>query len=221
MKVSSLRVMTTRYLPDFSSRSRKARPNASTRFFSISSPERVPLSTPPWPGSITTTGRESGGAAGFGGDCGLWRDGGHRFRDRGLQLGPAVRQRLQEGRPIDLFQLDHQPRRLIVGGIEHGGVGDPCRPGQVEHHAGAARHHHAVAKCLDQPTPVAARPGREAKIDLGNVDHHPVGIIQRKGAKLDGLVEVEDKAGQLGVAGEPGIGGDREARAVAWPCGWA
>ena len=63
-----------------------------------------------------------------------------------------------------------------------------------------------------RPRPLVPRPDREAKIDLGNVDHHPIGIIEGKGAKLDGLVEVEDKAGQLGVAGQTGIGRDREAR---------
>src|SRR5665213_878886 len=63
MKVSSVRVMTTRYLPLFSIRSRNARPNPSTRSFSFSLPDCVPLSMPPWPGSITITGRESAAAA--------------------------------------------------------------------------------------------------------------------------------------------------------------
>jgi len=57
--VSSVRVITTRYLPLFSSRSRNARPNPRTRFFSLSVLVCVPLSMPPWPGSITITGRES------------------------------------------------------------------------------------------------------------------------------------------------------------------
>src|SRR5882757_97973 len=113
MKVSSVRVMTTRYLPDFSIRSRNANPNPSTRLFSLSLPAWVPLSMPPWPGSITTTGRESAAVAGVGvGNC-------------RPQFGPAFRRKgLNEGGAIDLFQLEHQPWRLAVGRLEHIGVCD-------------------------------------------------------------------------------------------------
>src|SRR5882762_6401943 len=97
MKVSSVRVMTTRYLPDFSMRSRNASPNPNTRFFSASPPACVPLSMPPWP-------------------------------------GPALdRKRLNETGAIHLLQLKHEPRRLTVGRLEHIGISDPGRAGQVKH----------------------------------------------------------------------------------------
>ena len=59
-KVSSVRVISTRYLPVFSIWSRSSSEKSSTIDFS-SSPlaARVPLSMPPWPGSMTTSGRGS------------------------------------------------------------------------------------------------------------------------------------------------------------------
>ena len=59
-KVSSVRVMSTRYLPVFSRRSRKRWAKSSTISFS-NSPlgALVPLSMPPWPGSSATSGRGS------------------------------------------------------------------------------------------------------------------------------------------------------------------
>src|SRR3984957_10783470 len=138
MKVSSVRVKTTRYLPLFSIRSRSASANPSTRFFSHSVPDWVPLSMPPWPGSITTTGRGSAGAAGFSGMTGACGTagvfGGPRLRsaaggsDAGVgslrqrrsQFGAAFgRERLNEGGAVGLLQFEHQTRRLTVGGVEH------------------------------------------------------------------------------------------------------
>ena len=64
-KVSSLRVMSTRYLPVFSMCSRNSSENSSTIDFSSSPVEaRVPLSIPPWPGSMTISGRGSAFSSG-------------------------------------------------------------------------------------------------------------------------------------------------------------
>src|ERR1700730_14156718 len=130
MKVSSVRVITTRYLPAFSTRSRSASPNPNTRFFSLSPPAWVPLSTPPWPGSITTTGRGSGGSVGLdaitpaGSEAGgaaamVRRQRGGRWLGNGRpEFGPDLG-RARSGGPVSLFQFDDEPRRLAVGRIQH------------------------------------------------------------------------------------------------------
>jgi hypothetical protein len=121
-------------------------------------------------------------------------------------------QHLFEGGRIGLLQLQHQSRRLAVGGIKHGGAGDLHRPGQVEDDSGAARHHQTVSECLDQPSAGCPGAGRQAEIDLGNINDQPVGIGHGKGPKRDGLVEIEDESGLPGIARKSRIGRDRIGR---------
>ena len=71
----------------------------------------------------------------------------------------------------------------------------------------AARHHEAIAKRPDQSAPAGTGPGRQPEIHLRNVDDHPVGVGECKGAKLNRLVEIQDETGLLGVAGQSGVGG--------------
>ena len=71
-------------------------------------------------------------------------------------------------------QLQHQPRRLAVGRIQHVGFGDLGRARQIEHDPRTAGHHQAVAECLDQPAPGGADAGRQLEADLGNIDDHPI-----------------------------------------------
>ncbi len=111
-KVSSVRVITTRYLPVFSICSRSSSENSSTIDFS-SSPlaARVPLSMPPWPGieddqrpRVRLFVRRAGpGCAAVAGvrRAVLERDGAH------------------EGLAIDGGQVEHQPGRLVVVRFEH------------------------------------------------------------------------------------------------------
>ncbi|MGY3137978.1 hypothetical protein ACVWZM_008660 [Bradyrhizobium sp. USDA 4501] len=135
------------------------------------------------------------------------------FGSRRFRFGPARgRQRLHEAGAVDLLEVQHKPRRLAVGGVEHVGIRDLHRSGQVEHDPRAAGHHEAIAERLHQAPPRRAGAGRELKIDLRDIDHDAVGVSQREGAKFDLAVEVEDESGLLGVAGEPGAGCDREIR---------
>ncbi len=68
MKVSSERVIATRYLPVFSSAARSVWAKASTTSFSLVPllGARLPVSMPPWPGSSTISGRGSLSVAGAG-----------------------------------------------------------------------------------------------------------------------------------------------------------
>jgi hypothetical protein len=113
---------------------------------------------------------------------------------------------------IDLFELQHQPRRLAVGGVEHIGICDFGRPGEIEHDPRTARHDQAIAKRLDQPASGSAYPGGKLKADLGQVHDHPVRVGKRKSGELDGLVEIENEASLLAVAGQAGRRGDRKNR---------
>ena len=50
------------------------------------------------------------------------------------QFGPRfLCQRLHESRAVDLGQLQHQPRRLPVGGFKHVGIGDLRRACEIKH----------------------------------------------------------------------------------------
>ena len=52
--------------------------------------------------------------------------------------------------------------------------------------------------------------GRKLEGDLWNIENHTVGIGERKGAKRDGAVEIEDKTGLPCVTREAGVRGGRE-----------
>jgi hypothetical protein len=144
-----------------------------------------------------------------------WRvrpcNGGVGLGDPGPQFGPVFgRQRLDKGGAVDLFEFEHQPRRLAVGRLQHIGFGDLGRSGQVEHDPRSARHDETVAERLDQSPPASAGSGRKLEIDLGQVDDHAIGVRQGKGPKLDRLVEIEDEAGLFGIAGQASVRRDRE-----------
>ena len=82
----------------------------------------VPLSMPPWPGSITISGRGSP----FGLGVAL---GGCRLRSRRPVL---ERDGAHERLAVGGREFEHQPRRLIVGGVDHEGLVDPRRTGQID-----------------------------------------------------------------------------------------
>ena len=138
-------------------------------------------------------------------------NGGIGVRDRGTQFGTILgRQRLDEGGPVHLLELQHQPRRLAVGRLQHIGIGNLRRTRQVEHDSRAARHHEAISERLDQTAPCRAGTGRELEIDLGNIDDDAIGVGQREGAELNGPVEIEDETGLFSIARQAGAGSDRE-----------
>ena len=113
-----------------------------------------------------------------------------------LQRGrrPAVeRERAHEGVAVDRDQVEHQSGRLAFGGVEHEGLVDPHRLGQVEHDARAALHDQPEPVRLDQPAALLARPGRQLERHLRDVDHHAVGIGQREGAQIDLAREIDTK----------------------------
>ena len=94
-KCRPTRVITTRYLPVFSSLSRSMVANESTRFFSCSPLGAwVPVSMPPWPGSMTTIGRGVAAA--------IWRASSRGGRRLGAPRQAVVdRRRAQEGLAVD------------------------------------------------------------------------------------------------------------------------
>ena len=64
----------------------------------------------------------------------------------------------------------------------------PGSPGPVRSRrarCASARHDQTEAERLDEAPALLAGPGRELEIDLGNVDHHPIGIGKREGAQVD------------------------------------
>jgi hypothetical protein len=101
---------------------------------------------------------------------------------------------------------------LSSGRVEHIGICDSGRAGQVKHDPRTAGHDQAVAERLDQPAPRAAGSGRKLKADLRDIHDHPIWIGQRKSAKLDGLVEIKDESGLLGIAGQAGVSGNGKMR---------
>ena len=107
-------------------------------------------------------------------------------------------------------EIEHQPRRLAVGGGEREGLVDPHRPLGVEHDARAALHDQAVAERLHQAAALLAGLGRQLEGDLRQIDHHAIGIGEREGGQIDLLAEVDHKAGLLVVAAEAHVGGHRE-----------
>ena len=100
----------------------------------------------------------------------------------------AARQRSRRAEDLDPLlgglrrELAEVPEQA-VGRIKHVGIGDLGGPREVDHDSRAAWHHEAVAEFLDQPASSAAGTGGKREIDLGNVDHHPIGIGESKGAE--------------------------------------
>src|ERR1700745_2817343 len=138
--VSSVRVISTRYLPVFSILSRSSEENSSTMVFSISPlAALVPLSMPPWPGSITTSGRESPFTLVSGGVCGFVPSGARGSRRN------AAHERLTVG----CGEVKHEARGLIIGGTAHEGHVDLRRAREIDDHARAALHDEAEAGCFD------------------------------------------------------------------------
>ena len=127
-----------------------------------------------------------------------------------LRQAVVDRRRAQEGLAIDRREIDHQAGRLAVGGIDHEGAGDPHRPGDVDDDPRAPLHHEAEAERLDDAAAVLAGLRRELEIDLGDVDHHAIGIGDGEGAHVDLAGEVDDEPGLLVVAGEAGLARDRD-----------
>src|SRR5499427_149986 len=167
-KVSSLRVMSTRYLPVFSILSRSSRENSSTMVFSISPlAALVPLSMPPRPGIAV--------------DLGL----GRRLRLAALGRTALERDRAHERLAVGRREVKHQASGLIIGGAEHEGHVDLRRARKIDDHARAALHHQAETERFNQAAARLPRPGRELERDLRHVQHHPVGISEREGADLD------------------------------------
>ncbi len=168
---------------------------------------------PPWPGSITISGRESGGLAGLAagaasrGQRRHW----HRRSPAAVRAGfrPPATARRRSGRPLRARAPAAAAGSLAASSM---GIGDFRRSGQIEHDPRAAGHHKAIAERLDQSAARGSGTGRELEADLRNIDDHAIRIGQRKGAKLDGFVEIEDETGLLAVAGQAGIGGDRKIR---------
>ena len=202
-KVSSARVIATRYLPVLSSFSRSMVANRSTRSFSCSPLGAwVPLSMPPWPGSsddhrpgiagaLAASSRAPAARAAFG---------------RRLSIA-AARRKVSRSTGA---RSTHEAGRLALGGIDHEGAGDPHRSGDVDDDARAALHDEAEAERLDDAAAVLAGLRRELEIDLGDIDHHAIGIGDGEGAHIDLAGEVDDEPGLLVVTGEAGLARDRK-----------
>jgi hypothetical protein len=57
--------------------------------------------------------------------------------------------------------------------------------------------------------PFMTTPNRELEVDLGDVDHHAIGIGDGEGPHVDLASEIDDEPGLLVVAGEAGLARDR------------
>ena len=161
MKVSSVRVMTTRYLPDFLDAIAQRQAKFQHQFLFIGAAGLGAVVEAAMAGIDHDHGPRIRGCGGLGGGARLDRArcAAVGVGDRGLQFGPVFgAERLNEGGAVDLFQLEHQPRRLAVGGFQHVGVCNFGRTGQIEHDPRAARHHQTVAEGLDQAAPAVPAP---------------------------------------------------------------
>ena len=153
-KVSSVRVISTRYFPDFSMRSRRRWAKSRTMSFSCSPPGAlVPVSMPPWPGSSTTSGRGSPPFV-----CGRPALG---ASGRVSRLSSAIL-RKKLSRSV-AHELEHQPRRRTVRCVHDERLVDAHRLGEIEDDARAALHHQPEAERLDQAASALAGFRRQAR----------------------------------------------------------
>ena len=130
----------------------------------------------------------------------------------GVQAAVLHGDAVQEALAVGGGKIDHQPRRLVVGGGEREGFVHPHRPLGVEHDAGTALHDQAEAERLDQAAAVLAGLRRQLEGHLRQVNHHPVRIGEREGRHIDFLRQIHDKPCLLVVAADPDVGGDRKRR---------
>ena len=139
-KVSSVRVMSTRYLPVFSILSRSICENSRTMVFSISPlAALVPLSMPAVAGIDHHERARIAVRLGVRGRLRL-----------ALQRSALDRDGAQERLTVAGREVDHEPRGLIVGGVDHERLVDPRRTREIDDDARAALHDEAEAERLDQ-----------------------------------------------------------------------
>ena len=154
-------------------------------------------------GFFVVAGRRRDGAAVEAAVAGIEHDQRPRVRAFGRRFALAPRRRCrcparlvldrevaQEALAIDRHEIDHEPRRLALDGIEHEGLVDPHGTRDVEHDARAALHHEAEAERLDQAPAGLTGLGRQTEGHLRQVDHHAIGIGERKCAQIDLLREI-------------------------------
>ena len=128
-------------------------------------------------------------------------------RASGTAPGESASCRRSSGPAADLANDPHEGRRgrrpqvrrpagrLTVRGIEHVGFLDFRRSCEIDHHARAAGHNQTVAERLDQAAPASPAWAGKLETDLRNIDDDPIRIGEQEGAKIDLLVEIENKSG--------------------------
>ena len=207
-KVSSVRVITTRYLPVFSSWSRSSSAKSSTIAFSIS-----PLARH---GAVVDAAM-----------AGIEHDDRPRIAwSRRLALAVARRRGCAAARLSSASARMKASRSVAARsstsragwpsrGIEHEGLVDPHRLGQVEHDARAALHDQAEAERLDQAAAGLAGLGRQLEGHLRHVDDHAIGIGEREGAQIDLAARNRRRSGSGCRRRRPGRRSRPESRAAA------
>ena len=116
----------------------------------------------------------------------------------------------EQGGKLGGREIEQETRGLVVGGLDHHGLLDPRRAGEIDDHARAALHDQTEAERLDQAAPRLPGLGRELERELRHVDHHPVGVGEREGADVDLVAEIDDEAGLAIVAAEAHFARHRE-----------
>ena len=202
MKVSSVRVISTRYLPVFSIRSRSA-PGEIEHDILLHDLAARPLGA----GVDAAVAGIEHHQRPLVGAVRRRRAALRRFGAGGFAV---ERDFAQETLAIGRRQIEHEAGRRIGRGVDDEGLLDAGGLGQIEHHARAAGHHQAEAKRLDQAAAALAGLGRQLKRHLRDVEDDAVGVGERKGAHIDLAAQIHDEAGCRLVAAEPDVGRDRK-----------
>ena len=207
-KVSSVRVITTRYLPGFlelvAQRDREIEHDV---LFLISPPPAlVPVSMPPWPGSITISGRGSpeGLAAGS-----------------GTLLFVAARMAVRSSASLRMKvsrSVADRSSTSRAGWPSLASSTTPSRSAPVWSRRSRCASRPAITRpkrnALTSPRPVS--PGR-GKLEHGlrHIDHHAIGIGERESPDAKRPGHIHDQSGFLVVPGNAHVGCDRKRRGHA------
>jgi hypothetical protein len=102
---------------------------------------------------------------------------------------------VQERLPANRRQLHNEARRQLAGSVDYGRFFHPYRARQIEHNTRSALHHLAEAKCLYQPLASLADTSRKLEIHLREIHDKPVRVCECEHPRNNAAGEIEHDPG--------------------------